>query len=181
MKSPQSPHSSSLWVFALSLRVLFELSPSAPISHLGTTLFSTVLVCLALGSSQRETSLSWPGGQATSHSYGNVLSKFSIIYCLFYYQLFQRQHQPSGCQPPQYQNSGNRPHPSCINTNTIPTVLTRHRQSMPAPPLVLPDQVTLPENIHVLHHLVMKQTLYEMPNHTYSEVRPCIYLDVPIP
>ena len=38
MKSPQSPHSSSLWVFALSLRVLSELSPPAPISHLGTKL-----------------------------------------------------------------------------------------------------------------------------------------------
>ena len=52
MKSPQSPHSSSLWVFALSLRVLSELSSSAPISHLGTTLFSMVLVLLTLGSSQ---------------------------------------------------------------------------------------------------------------------------------
>ena len=52
---------------------------------------------------------------------------------------------------------------------------------MPAPPLVLPDQVTLLKNIHVLHHLAMKQTLYEMPNHTYNEVHPCIYLDVPIP
>ena len=51
MKSPQSPHSSSLWVFALSLRVLSELSPPAPISHLATTLSSTVLVLLALGSS----------------------------------------------------------------------------------------------------------------------------------
>ena len=38
MKSPQSPHSSSLWVFALSLRVLSELSPSAAISHLATKL-----------------------------------------------------------------------------------------------------------------------------------------------
>ena len=55
MKSPQSPHSSSLWVFALSLRVLSELSPPAPISHLGTMLFSTVLVCLALGSSHSAT------------------------------------------------------------------------------------------------------------------------------
>ena len=51
MKFLQSPHSSSLWVFALSLRVLSELSSSAPISHLGTTLSSTVLVLLALGSS----------------------------------------------------------------------------------------------------------------------------------
>ena len=38
MESPQSSHSSSLWVFALSLRVLSELSPSVPISHLGTKL-----------------------------------------------------------------------------------------------------------------------------------------------
>ena len=38
MKSPQSPHSSSLWVFALSLRVLSELSPTAAISHLATKL-----------------------------------------------------------------------------------------------------------------------------------------------
>ena len=52
MKPPQSPHSSSLWVFALSLRVLFRTLPPAPISHLGTKLFSTVLVLLALGSSQ---------------------------------------------------------------------------------------------------------------------------------
>ena len=38
MESPQRPHSSSLWVFSLSLRVLPELSPPAPISHLGTKL-----------------------------------------------------------------------------------------------------------------------------------------------
>ena len=127
----------------------------------------------------RVTGLSWPGGQATSRSYGNVLSKFSINHCLFYYQPFQ--HQPSGCQPLQHQNSDNRPHPSCIDTNTIPTVLTCHRWSTQVPPLVLPDQVASSENIHILRHLAMKQTPYEMPNHTYSEVCPCIYLDVPIP
>ena len=125
--------------------------------------------------------LSWPGGLATSCSYGRVLSKFSIIYCLFYYQPFQCQRQPSGCQPPQHQNSESRPYPNCIDTNTIPTVLTRRRRSTPVPPLVLSDQVASSENIHVLHHLAMKQTPYEMPNHTYREVCPCISLDVPIP
>ena len=39
MESPQSPHSSSLWVFALSLFESYLLSSSAPISHLGTKLF----------------------------------------------------------------------------------------------------------------------------------------------
>ena len=38
MKSPQSPHLSSLWVFALSLSSPISPLPSAPISHLGTTL-----------------------------------------------------------------------------------------------------------------------------------------------
>ena len=51
MKSPQSPHSSSLWVFALSNRVLLFAPHSESISHLDATLFSTVLVLLALGSS----------------------------------------------------------------------------------------------------------------------------------
>ena len=40
MESAQSPHSSSFWVFALSLSESYsELSPPAPISHLGTKLF----------------------------------------------------------------------------------------------------------------------------------------------
>ena len=39
MESPQSPHSSSLWVFALSLRVLFQTLLPAAISHLATKLY----------------------------------------------------------------------------------------------------------------------------------------------
>ena len=35
MKSPQSPHSSSLWVFALSLRVLFRTLPTSAHKSLG--------------------------------------------------------------------------------------------------------------------------------------------------
>ena len=55
MESPQSPHSSSFWVFALShIEFYCPLLP-IPISHLGTKLSSTVLVLLALGSSQEGT------------------------------------------------------------------------------------------------------------------------------
>ena len=39
MESPQSPHSSSLWVFALSHSSPVRTLPPAPISHLGTKLF----------------------------------------------------------------------------------------------------------------------------------------------
>ena len=48
MESPQSPHSSSLWVFALSAVESYVLSPPVPISHLGTKLFSTVLLLFGL-------------------------------------------------------------------------------------------------------------------------------------
>ena len=48
MKSPQSPHSSSLWVFALSLRVLLLAPHSESISHLDAKLSSTVLLLVGL-------------------------------------------------------------------------------------------------------------------------------------
>ena len=40
MESPQSPHLSSLWVFALSAIESYCPLPPVPISHLGTKLFS---------------------------------------------------------------------------------------------------------------------------------------------
>ena len=48
MESPQSPHSSSLWVFALSLRVLLLAPHSESISHLDAKLSSTVLLLVGL-------------------------------------------------------------------------------------------------------------------------------------
>ena len=48
MESPQSPHSSSLWVFALSAVESYRPLPPVPISRLGTKLFSTVLLLFGL-------------------------------------------------------------------------------------------------------------------------------------
>ena len=48
MESPQSPHSSSLWVFALSTVESYRPLPPVPISHLGTKLLSTVLLLFGL-------------------------------------------------------------------------------------------------------------------------------------
>ena len=48
MESPQSPHLSSLWVFALSAVESYILSPPVPISQLGTKLSSTVLLLFGL-------------------------------------------------------------------------------------------------------------------------------------
>ena len=48
MESSQSPHSSSLWVFALSAVESYRPPPSVPISHLGTKLSSTVLLLFGL-------------------------------------------------------------------------------------------------------------------------------------
>ena len=48
MESPWSPHSSSLWVFALSAVEFYILSPPVPISHLGTKLLSMVLLLFGL-------------------------------------------------------------------------------------------------------------------------------------
>ena len=48
MKSPQSPHSSSLWVFALSLRVLFRTLPISALKSLGYYTSSTVLLFVGL-------------------------------------------------------------------------------------------------------------------------------------
>ena len=75
MKSPQSPHSSSLWVFALSLRVLSELPPSAAINHLATKLsfygFSVVgLRVISLGSKSHTRTLT---GTAPSTSFWSPL------------------------------------------------------------------------------------------------------------
>ena len=48
MESPQSPHSSSLWVFALSAIESYRPLHPVPISHLGTKLYSTVLLLFGL-------------------------------------------------------------------------------------------------------------------------------------
>ena len=48
MESPQSPHSSSLWVFALSAVESYRPLPPVPISRLGTKLSSTVLLLFGL-------------------------------------------------------------------------------------------------------------------------------------
>ena len=48
MESPQSPHSSSLWVFALSAIESCPPLHPVPISHLGTKLSSMVLLLFGL-------------------------------------------------------------------------------------------------------------------------------------
>ena len=48
MESPQSSHSSSLWVFALSTVESYRPLHPVPISHLGTKLYSTVLLLFGL-------------------------------------------------------------------------------------------------------------------------------------
>ena len=48
MKSPQSPHSSSLWVFALRYSRVLSSSPTSALKSLGHYTFSTVLLFVGL-------------------------------------------------------------------------------------------------------------------------------------